>query len=235
MKRHLIAAAAATILIALPSLASAESRTLDVEQFHAVSISTGIDAVVAGGMPHSVVAEASDKQALDDLRFDVREGVLYLWYDWNVLDLFTRPPRDIKVTIGTEVLDRLEASAGASIAGSGLMGEEIDLEATSGAFIRTEPIEGMDYDIEATSGARIETSGLCTDADVEVTTGASVGARALECTKVELEVTTGASLEITAKGSVDAEVTTGAHATVFGKPTVDHLETSTGGSVDFPG
>lgn len=233
MQRQMIAALAASAVL-FPSLAFAETRTLDVAEFHAVSVSSGIDAVVSGGKPHSVVADAENPQALDELRFDVRDGVLYLWYDWNILDLVTRPDRDVKITIGSELLDRVEASAGASVQASGLMGEEIDLEATSGSFLHTEPIEGMAYDIEATSGARIETSGLCTSADVEVTTGASIDARALECAKVELEVTTGASLQITATQSVDAEVTTGAHATVFGKPTVDHLETSTGGSVDFP-
>ena len=40
---------------------------------------------------------------------------------------------------------------------------------------------------------------------------------------------------LTARTSVDAEVTTGGHASVFGKPKIDHLETSAGGSVDFPG
>jgi len=39
---------------------------------------------------------------------------------------------------------------------------------------------------------------------------------------------------ITAHGSINAEVSSGGSATVYGKPSVDHLETGSGGSVDFP-
>jgi hypothetical protein len=232
MKRHVIAALAATTLFVFPTLALAETKPLEVEQFHGVAASSGIRAIVSGGQPHSVVVDASAED-IADLRYEVRDGILHLWYDWNIGNLFDWSRGEVKVTIGTEVLDDLEATAGASIEASTVVGEEISLEATSGGFLRAEAIEGMAYEIEATSGARIETSGLCTSAEIEVTTGASVAAKALDCAKVKLEVTTGASLEITAKDSVDAEVTTGGHATVFGEPTVDHLEASTGGSVNF--
>lgn len=56
-----------------------------------------------------------------------------------------------------------------------MTGENVRLEATSGAFLGAMAVEGVVYDIESTSGARIETSGLCTSAKVEVTTGASSG------------------------------------------------------------
>lgn len=233
MQRHLIAAVAASAIL-LPTLAFAESRTIEVPQFHGVDISAGIHAVVSGGSPHSVFAEATDPRALNDLRVEVRDGILHAWYEWNILDLLTRPERDVTLTVGTEVLDQLEASAGASIAADGLMGEDIGLEASSGANIKTTAIEGMSYSIESSSGARIETSGLCTTAEIEVSSGASIGAKGLDCGKVDLEVSSGASLEITARDTINAEVSSGGHATVYGKPGVEHLETSSGGSVDFP-
>ena len=232
MQRHLIAAVAATTLL-VPSLAFAESKTLDVGAFHGVDVSTGIRAIVSGGTPQSVVADA-DREALTDLRYEVRDGILHLWYDWNILDLLTRPERDITVTIGAEVLDALESSAGASIEATGLVGEDIALEASSGSSLKTDAIEGMFYSIEASSGAHIETSGFCTTAEAEVSSGASISAKGLDCGKVSLEASSGASIEITAKETISAEVSSGGHATVHGKPSVDHLETSSGGSVDFP-
>lgn len=234
MQRHLIAALAASACL-FPTLALAETKTLDVATFHGVDISTGIRAVVGGGKPHSVVVDADSAQALDDLRVDVRDGILYLWYDWNLLDLVNQPDRKITVTIGTEVLDTVEASAGAFVEADTLMGEDIGLEASSGANIKTTSIEGMFYTIEASSGARIDTSGLCETADIEVSSGASIGARGLNCKTVELEASSAGSLEITATDSISAEVSSAGHATVFGKPKVEHLETSSAGSVDFPG
>lgn len=232
MQRHLIAALAATTLL-VPSLAFAETKTLDVGAFHGVDVSTGIRAIVSGGKPQSVVADA-DQEALTDLRYEVRDGILHLWYDWNILDLLTRPERDTTVTIATEVLDALESSAGASIEATGLMGEDISLEASSGSSLKTDAIEGMFYSLEASSGAHIETAGFCTTAEAEVSSGASISAKGLDCAKVALEASSGASIEITANETISAEVSSGGHAKVHGKPTVDHLETSSGGSVDFP-
>jgi hypothetical protein len=227
-------AALAASLVALPTTAFAETKALEVGSFHGVDVSSGIHAIVSGGKPQSVVADAADPQDLADLRYEVRDGVLKLWYDWNIVDIFGSD-RNITVTIGTEQLDNLEAAAGASIEASALMGEDIGLEASSGASIKTTAIEGRFYSIESSSGARIETSGFCTTANIEVSSGASVAAKALDCGKVTLEASSGASLEVTAKDSISAEVSSGGHATVYGKPSVDRLETSSGGSVDFPG
>ena len=232
--KHLPIAALAASLAFVPSSVFAETKTLDVDNFHAVDVSSGIRAVVSGGKPLSVVADASDPDDLTDLRYEVRDGVLHVWYDWTIGDLFDWADRDITITIGTEQLDDLEASAGASIEADVQMGETIDIEASSGASIRTMAIEGMFYTIEASSGAHIDTSGFCTTAEVEVSSGASVSAKGLDCGKVTLEASSGASVEITAKESISAEVSSGGHATVHGKPSVEHLETSSGGSVDFP-
>lgn len=233
MQRHLIAALAASACL-LPSFAIAETRTLDVGGFHGVDASSGIHVIVSGGKPQSVVAEAPDPRDLTDLRYDVRDGALHVWYDWTIGDLLDWSDRQITITVGTEQLDALEASAGASIEASVLMGEDISLEASSGASIKTDAIEGMFYSIESSSGARIETSGVCTTANIEVSSGASVAAGALDCGKVELEASSGASIEVTATQSISAEVSSGGHAIVHGKPKVDHLETSSGGAVDFP-
>jgi hypothetical protein len=233
MQRHLIAALAASVVL-LPSFAFAETKTLDIAQFHAVDVSSGIRAIVSGGKPLSVVADAKEAKDITDLRYEVRDGVLHLWYEWTIGDIFNWSNRDITVTIGVQQLDGLEASAGASIDAAVVMGEDIDLEASSGASIKTTAIEGMFYAIEASSGARIETSGFCETADIDVSSGASVAAKTLDCRKVKLQASSGASVEITARDTIDAEVSSGGHAAVFGKPSVDHLETSSGGSVDFP-
>lgn len=234
MQRRILAALAASAVL-VPSLAFAETKTLDVGTFHGVDVSSGIQATISGGKPLSVVVDAKKAEDITELKYEVRDGILHLWYEWGIGNIFDWSGRDVSVTIGVQQLDALEASAGASIDADVLMGEDIDLEASSGASIKTTAIEGMFYTIESSSGARIETSGFCETADIEVSSGASVAAKDLDCKKVELEASSGASIEISAKETISAEVSSGGHAVVFGKPSVDHLETSTGGSVDFPG
>lgn len=232
MQRHLIAAIAAGMCL-LPTLAAAESRTLEAGTFHGIDVSSGIRAVISGGQPLSVVADSPNAADLTDLRHEVRDGILHLWYPWSINEIWST--RDITVTIGTEVLDALTASSGAAIDAKALIGEEIVLNASSGANIRTNAIEGMSYDIQSNSGARIETSGLCTSAVIKVWAGASVAARELDCANLTLESSSGASLEATARETVNAAVSSGASATVYGQPKVERLETSSGGSVAFPG
>jgi hypothetical protein len=233
MQRQSLAAMAAGVCL-LPSLAFAETKTLDVANFHGVDVSSGIRATVSGGKPHSVIAESENAADISDLRYEVRDGVLHVWYQWAIGDLFTFKDRHMTLTIGTEQLDALEASAGASVDASVLIGEDINLEVSSGANIKTTAIEGMFYSIEASSGGHIQTSGLCETATIEVSSGASIAAKDLACKKVELEASSAGSLEVTATESIKAEVSSAGHATVFGKPSIEHLETSSAGSVDFP-
>ena len=158
MKHRLIAAlAAATVLV--PSLAFAETRTLDVGSFHGVHAASGIRAVVAGGKPLSVVADTPNAQDLADLRYEVRDGTLHLWYDWTIADIFEWQGRDITITIDVEQLDALDASSGASIQASVLMGEDISLEASSGGSVTTSAVEGVSYSIDASSGGSVDFPG----------------------------------------------------------------------------
>jgi hypothetical protein len=234
MKRHVIAALAAPIAI-LPSIAFAESRTFEVDTFHGVDIATGIHATVAGGAAPSVVVDAKDAGSLDGLRVEVRDGILHVWRDWNIGDLFNwGGAPEINVTIGTQMLDTLEASSGALIDASVVMGEEIGLEASSGATIRTDKIEGMFYMIEASSGARIETSGFCTDANLEASSGASIAAKDLDCKTAKVEVSSGAGIELTVHDKLSADASSGGSATIHGHPSIGTLDSDSGGSVNFP-
>lgn len=233
MKRHVIAALAASLTV-LPSLALAETKTFEVDTFHGVDVAAGIHATVSGGAAPSVVADAKDASHFDGLRVEVRDGILHVWRDWGIGNLFNWGAPDINFTIGTQVLDTLEASSGALIDASAIMGEEIGIEASSGATIRTDKIEGMAYAIEASSGARIETSGFCTDAAVEASSGASISAKGLDCKTAAFEVSSGASIELTVHDKLSADASSGGSATIHGHPSIDSLDSDSGGSVNFP-
>ncbi|MEO6014555.1 MAG: DUF2807 domain-containing protein [Devosia sp.] len=233
MKRHLFAAAAIACAT-LPSFALAESKKLDAGDIHAVDVSSGIKAIVTAGPALSVIAEASDPADLRDLRWEVRNGVLKVWYDWGIGNLLDFSGHDVTVTISAPAIDALEAGAGASIEASGISGDTVSIEVSSGASIKAPGSHAKHYNLESSSGAGLELSGSCETANVELSSGAGVSAKNLDCTNVTFEASSGAHLEITAHGSINAEVSSGGSATIYGKPSVEHLETSSGGSVDFP-
>ena len=105
MKRLAIAALAAPLIIA-PTVAFAESKTFDVATFHGVDVAAGIHANVAGGTPLSVVADTANARDFDDLRVEVRGGILHVWREWSLGDLFNWNRPNITVTVGTEILDQ---------------------------------------------------------------------------------------------------------------------------------
>lgn len=232
MKRLAIAALAAPLIL-VPTLAFAESKNFDVDTFHGVDVAAGIHAVVTGGKPLSVVADTANARDFDDLRVEVRGGILHVWREWSLGDLFNWNRPDITVTVGTEILDSVEASSGALIEATGIVGEDIRLGASSGANVHADKIEGLSYEIESSSGARIEASGLCTAAKVESSSGASVAAKNLDCKTATVGVSSGAWIELTVRDKLTADASSGGSATIYGRPSVDRLESSSGGSVNF--
>lgn len=233
MQKFALAAAMAAVL-ASASAALAESRSLNVDTFTGVEVTSGITADIAVGGPLSVVAESPNAKDIDELRYDVRDGVLHVWYDWNVFQIFD-PGHSLKLTITVPTLESIESTSGASVDAMGLAAGDIRLAATSGAHLSAAGLTGTKYRVEVTSGASAQFSGACESIEAEITTGSSLTAKDLTCVDAWAEVTTGASATLTATGTIGGEVTTGASLTVYGSPEVKHLETTTGGSTNFPG
>jgi hypothetical protein len=230
----LLPAAAATTLLFLSSQAFAETRSLDVAEFSAVEVTSGITADITVGGAQSVSAEARNPKAFDDFRYEVRGGVLRVWYDWNIFRIFDFSDHEMRVTVSVPAMNALTVTSGSSADARGVVADEFKAEITSGASARIDNAKAATYSIAVTSGAHLDINGVCTTAKVEATTGSNLGAKDLLCSDVWASATTGASLTITANGTISGETTTGASLTVYGSPEVKDLETSTGGSVTFP-
>ena len=231
-----LALTAAAVLAGLSaSSALADSKTITVDTFTGVEITSGIRANIAVGGPLSVVAESNNAADLNDLRFEVRNGVFHAWYDWNIFGAFDFSGRDITLTITVPTLESVEATSGSTVEAMGLAAGDLVLKSTSGSTLRAAGITATAYKVEVTTGSSMSISGTCESLDAEVTTGASLTAKDVACADVWAEVTTGASATVTANGTIGGEVTTGGSLTVYGGPEVKHLETTTGGSTNFPG
>jgi hypothetical protein len=231
-KLPIVAAAAALALYS--TSAFAETRTLDVGPFTGIEITSGINAVVTVGGAQSVVAEAPGTSDFDDFKFEVRDGVLHVWYDWNITRIFDFSDRNMKLTIAVPALDAVASTSGATVNATGIAGDHLKLEVTSGASADIAGAAAKTYDLQVTTGSHLSIGGSCDSLHAEVTTGAHADAKDLICDDVVAEATTGANFVITANGTIDAETTTGANVVVYGGPKVNHLESSTGGSVSFP-
>lgn len=231
---HKLATAAIAALVCLvPSLTFAESRVLDVSAFTGIDIASGITATVTVGGPQSVTAEAPAAADFDNFRYEVRNSVLHVWYDWSLGEIFDFGDRRVKLTITATSLNAIESSSGASVTATGIAADRLTITASSGAHIEAAKIAGSTYDLGASSGASITLDGTCTSASVDVSSGASINAPALACANVSLDASSGAHLEIGVSESLSADVSSGAGVTIHGRPRVESLDASSGGGVTF--
>jgi hypothetical protein len=227
----LLAAAAATLMFAVP--AAAESRTIDLPPFTSVDISSGIDAVVTVGGAQSVEAEAPTAEILDEVQFRVENGTLKAWIDWSIFDLFSLGlDRQITLTISALEITGAEASAGADVDVTGAAGGQLYFEASSGADLTATAVAGGAVDLEASSGGGLHLDGTCTNANVGASSGASLDAEKLLCADVVVGASSGADAAVFASASVDAEASSGGHVVVHGNPTKFETDSSSGGDVE---
>jgi hypothetical protein len=227
----LLAASAATMMLALP--AAAESQTIDLPPFTSVDVSSGIDAVVTVGGAQSVTVEAPTTGILDEVQFRVDNGTLKAWIDWSIFDLFSLgADRQITLTIAAPEITGAEASAGSDVDVSGAAGDRLSFGVSSGADLTATAVAGGSMNLEASSGAGLHIDGTCTSADIEASSGAGIDAGALLCADVEVEVSSGASAVIFASASVDAEASSGGDVVVHGNPTKFQTDSSSGGDVE---
>lgn len=232
MHRLVGAAALAALIAVLPTAATAESRTYDVDSFTEIEISSGIDATIAIGETQSVEAEATDAVRLDELIVEVSNGRLHARFDWDVLDLFSFGDAGrVRVTVTVPAIEAIESNSGADVVATGITGDRLDLASSSGADLEARDIAVETVVLESSSGADLDVSGTCTSARAETSSGANIDARDLVCETVEVEASSGADAAVHATQSVRAEASSGGNIDIHGAPAEVRTDESSGGDV----
>jgi hypothetical protein len=228
-------AAVAALLVGVPMSAAGAEKIFDLPPFSAISISSGIDAVVTvtAGAAQSVVATSPRQEEIDELQLEVRDGRLHAWTDWNLLELFdfADGDRQTVITISVPALSAATADSGADIDVSGIGGDAVTLNASSGSDIDARAAAGKVYDLNASSGARLNVEGTCVSATIVVSSGATARADRLLCADVDANASSGSDADVYTSGSFKGEASSGSDVTVYGSPTSTEVNSSSGGDI----
>ena len=228
----LAAAAAATLMLAVPALA--ETRAIELPPFTGVDVSSGIDAVVAIGPTQSVAAEAADPRLLDDLQVKVEGGTLKAYFDWNIFDLLNfGADRRITLRITAPAIDKVVASAGSDINATGISGDHLSFNASSGSDISASGVAARSIDLNASSGAGLDIVGTCDVAKANASSGSDLDASELICATVDANASSGSDLEVHATAAVKANASSGSDVKVTGSPARVDQESSSGGGIEI--
>ncbi|MEX0627336.1 MAG: DUF2807 domain-containing protein [Cucumibacter sp.] len=241
MNSGLILAAAAAAFSLAASPARAETRSLELDPFDRIAITSGIGAVVTVGGEQAISIESDNPELLGRLRIDVRDGTLRAEIDYNWLDtllgggilatIFGERPQ-VTIRISVPALTGAEATSGALVEIDKLNGESLRLEASSGARLEVATIEAGTLDAESTSGATlVAAAGSCERLNADASSGATLDLGKLECAEVIASASSGATARVFARDAIDAEASSGASVAVLGEPERSRVNSSSGGNV----
>lgn len=216
------------------TLALAEERRFDLSDFDGVQVSEGIHMVVTTGSDFAVTAESSDEAQLDRLDLDVRRDTLRA--EMNQRAFFFRRTKGWKVTVNVSMptLLHAEASSGAELRATEMVGDDLDLEASSGASLFVNRIAGDAVKVDVSSGARAEIEGgSCARMDANASSGADIDIGEVKCERAWADASSGARIDLMATAAIDANASSGASITVYGNPGKTDINASSSGSVQM--
>jgi hypothetical protein len=233
--RAKISALLASAVLMAPAAATAAEKTYDLPAFTAISISSGVNAVVTvGGTTQTVTASSSRPEDIADLKVEVKDGRLSVWRDFNLFDIFDFGAEpQTTVTIAVPELNAATADAGADVDVTGLAGDAVKLNASSGSDIDARAAAGGSFDLNASSGANLSVEGTCQSAKIVASSGASLRADRLLCTDVDANASSGSDIDAYASGSFKGEASSGSDISVAGNPTGREASTSSGADISF--
>ena len=205
-------------------------QTRQINGFHGISVSSGIDLYLTQKNIEEVVVEA-DEDELDKIITKVESGILKIYIkeqSWFNLNWNTEPR---KVHVSFKTLDRLEASAGSDVKAQGILKVEIlNLDASSGSDIKLE-LEANELSVETSSGSDISLKGNVLFVQASASSGSDINASELQTKKCIANVSSGSDIRIHVTDELDANASSGGDIIYSGNPKKKDINESSGGSI----
>ena len=199
----------------------------DVPDFEGLDVSSGIDVYLSQGGEHRVTVKA-DKDIIDDIVTEVRNGILKIYLDrshWRI--------SNISVEVTFVDLNRIKASAGSDIkSDEALKFDDLSVEASSGSDINLN-LTASNLEISASSGSDARLNGKTTSLDIQSSSGSDIYAFDLDADNVEVNTSSGSDVRITALKTIQVNASGGSDIYVRGNPERQKISTSGGSDVHF--
>ncbi len=209
---------------------NAEVRS--ITGFTGVTVSNGIELVLAQGSSEAVAVSASSPEYRDRIKTEVKEGILKIYFDagpgkmsWN-----NKKKIRLKAYVSAITIKALSVSSGATmdIQGS-VKADDMMLDFSSGGQFKGE-VNARMMKVYQGSGAEAKLSGSAQDLNISVNSGAHFNGYNFAVNKCNARVSSGGSVEITVKSELDAKASSGGSVIYKGSCAVKKT-TSSGGAV----
>jgi len=210
--------------------ANAERRS--VSSFHKIEVSNGIQLMLTQGGTEAVAVSAVDGEYRKNIRTEVSNGVLKIYYDRSFLkQMNERRDKKLKAYVSFVNLDGLDANSGALVTVQNeIKSNSMEVEATSGAQIDGRFAVGK-LDIDQNSGSIVRVSGTASTMNVEGSSGSIFEGFDMVSENCDIETSSGAIIHVTVNKELKAEASSGGLVHYKGAGMIRDIRTSSGGSI----
>jgi hypothetical protein len=187
------------------------SQKRNIGSFNSISVSSGIEVIITQGDKEELAVTVGDLSYLNQVKTTVSNGVLTIsrdveWKFWNTWKNWS-----VRVYVSYINVDKLTASSGAMLKGTGLSLSSLTARASS--------------------GAQIQISGKADFLDVDASSGSSFRGNDFSVTKCKAEVSSGAGIQVNVDKELSAEASSGGYIKYKGNGSIRDINISSGGSV----
>jgi hypothetical protein len=209
--------------------ANAEART--VGAFHGIHISTGIQLIIKQGNTDAVAVSAASKEDRDNIRTEVENGVLKIYYDNKWYKNWNTNGKKLKAYVSFKEINLLHCSAGSTTTVDGNMrGSDMKIHLSSGASFKGE-VQFNSLSIDGSSGAMAHVSGKAQSVSLGASSGGGVYGYDLVSDKCDADASSGGVIEVSVNKELSAEASSGGDIHYKGSGVITKVSTSSGGSI----
>ena len=209
--------------------ANAEQR--QVSNFHKIEVSNGIQLLLTQGGTEAVAVSASDPEYRRNIRTEVSNGVLKIYYDKNFTKQLSNGNKKLKAYVSFKDLDGLDANSGSMVNVQNAVNvNSLEMEATSGAQIKGE-FNVSKLEVDQNSGSIVKISGKTSTIKVEGSSGSIFEGFDMVSENCDAETSSGAIIHITVNKELNAEASSGGLVHYKGNGMIRNVNTSSGGSI----
>ena len=226
----LMIAALGSLSVAQKTINDPNAEKRNVNSFHAIDVSGGIDLYLSQG-DESVAVSASETKFRDRIKTEVKNGVLKIWYESNSNINIEWGNRKLKAYVSFKNLDNLDASGGSDVSVEGTMKVNSLAMDLSGGSDFDGKVDMNDLKIDASGGSDVKISGTVKKLNVDASGGSDFKGYDLTADVCDVEASGGSDIYITVNKELNAEASGGSDIYYKGNGSVREMKSSGSSSI----
>ena len=203
---------------------NAQARS--VTAFHAVEISSGIDLYISQGNENAVAVSANEIKYRDNIKTEVVNGVLKIYYDAGTNVHINWNNRNMKAYVSVKNIDALEANGGSDVYVQGvLQATSLRLQASGGSdFYGEVQVTNLAANLSGGSDAKI--TGRAATLSVEASGGSDFHGYDLNADNCIIDASGGSDTYVTVNKELTIKASGGSDVSDKGSAVIKEMSVS---------